>query len=163
FTVFSDSGHLNPMLAVAQRLQRRGHEITFFSCQADVSERCRRAGLHGRYVVDPPRAGGLAPSAPQPTQLMERMANPAWLKRWLSAVLVDPAARQLGALRRLIQEQRPQVIATDAMAYAGAVAATLEGVPWAALSTGLQSFGHDGPNAAAFEQLARPRAAHIAA
>lgn len=163
FTVFSDSGHLNPMLAVAQWLQRRGHETMFFSCQADISERCRRAGLQGRCVVDRSHAGGLAPSAPPPTQLIERMANPAWLKRWLWAVLVAPVAQQLGVLRTLIREQRPQVIATDAMAYVGAVAATLEGVPWAALSTGLQSFGHDGPSAAAFEHLARPRAAHIAA
>src|SRR5215468_6229761 len=95
-TVFSDSGHLNPMLAVAQRLHRRGHEITFFSCQADISERCRRAGLPGRCVIDPPRAGGLPSSAPQPAQLIERMANPAWLKRGLWAVLGDPVARQLG-------------------------------------------------------------------
>lgn len=166
-TVFSDAGHLNPMVAVAQRLERRGHDVTVFSCQADVAERCRRAGLAARCVADPPRTGGLAAAAvPQSAQLAERMANPAWLKRWLWAVLVDPIGRQVAALRAVINDQRPQLIATDAMAYAGAIAATLEDIPWAALSTGLQSFappGSDGPNAAAFAQLAAARAARVAA
>jgi len=169
FTVFSDSGHLNPMVSVAQRLQRRGHEITFFSCQGDVTERCERAGLNAQCVGGTPRAGERSASTRTIPQLAENMANPAWLKRWLWTVLVDPVAGQVNALRTLIQEVRPQVIATDAMAYAGAIAATLEGVPWAALATGLQSFsfggslgGDDGPNAAAFAHLARPRAAHIA-
>jgi zeaxanthin glucosyltransferase len=152
------------MIAVAQRLERRGHQITLFSCQGDISERCRRAGLAARCATDLPRTGGFAAAVPQSAQLAERMANPAWLKRWLWTVLVDPVARQVSALRTLIQRERPDLVATDAMAYAGAVAATLEAVPWAALSTGLQSFappGQDAPNAAAFEQLAGPRAAQL--
>ncbi len=137
FTVFSDSGHLNPMIAVAQYLENDGHEVFFYSGQDDIAPRCMAAGLraHCLRVVSTPRVDAAQTSL----ELSKRMSNPAWLKRWLGAVLIDKVAIQTGQIRTIARETSPAVIVADAMSYAGAVAGDLEKIPWASVATGLQS------------------------
>lgn len=138
--VFSDAGHLNAMLAVAQHLEHRGHELTVFSVQADVSARCARAGLRARCVAAI-QASGIAPDRSQRSiKLAEQLGNARWLRRWLTLSLVDAVPNVLEALEAAIRDCAPDVIATDAMAYAGAIAASRAGVPWASIATSALAF-----------------------
>lgn len=41
---FTGTGHLNPLIALSQELQRRGHRVTFFE-KPKIEERVRKAGL----------------------------------------------------------------------------------------------------------------------
>ncbi|HEY4180358.1 MAG TPA: glycosyltransferase [Kofleriaceae bacterium] len=142
--VFSDGGHLNPMLSVMQRLEDAGHDLVVFSLQDDVTERCARAGLRARCAT---AALAAVPAgkveAQRSVAIAKRLANPAWAKRWMSAVLIDPLRAQVAALRAEIAANRPHVIVSDAMAYAGAIAAELEGVAWATVATTLLGFASD--------------------
>jgi len=59
---FTGTGHLNPLLALSQELQRRGHQVTFFE-RPKIEDRVRQAGLDFvplRTEKFPPR--GSAPS-----------------------------------------------------------------------------------------------------
>jgi MGT family glycosyltransferase len=137
--VFSDAGHLNPFLGVAGQLERRGHELTFLSEQKSVRSAIERAGLRARCLeaqAVEAEAPGLPPSS---TKFTERLKKPAWAQRFLSTVLVDGAADRVEPIRQAIRATTPDVIGIDAMCYAGSIAAELERVPWAGLSTGFFS------------------------
>ena len=152
--VFSDAGHLNAMLAVAQHLEHRGHELTVFSVQTDVSARCARAGLSARCVAAI-HTSGIAPDRSQRSiKLAEQLGNARWLRRWLTLSLVDSVSNVLEALDTAIRDCTPDVIATDAMAYAGAVAASRAGVPWASIATSALGFlPADDPTSQVFRDI----------
>ncbi|HEY5938917.1 MAG TPA: glycosyltransferase [Kofleriaceae bacterium] len=152
--VFSDAGHLNAMLAVAQHLEHRGHELTVFSVQTDVSARCARAGLSARCVAAI-HTSGIAPDRSQRSiKLAEQLGNARWLRRWLTLSLVDAVPNVLEALDAAIRDCTPDVIATDAMAYAGAVAASRAGVPWASIATSALGFlPADDPTSQVFRDI----------
>jgi MGT family glycosyltransferase len=140
FVVFSDQGHINPFLAIAQALEEGGHVVGFASVQEDVSERLQRAGLKARMV------GRVSAPPPQPAapgrslQLGRLLAKPAFAARWLSINLLDRVPGDVERVREAIGDFKPDIVATDSSAYAGPIAATLEGVPWAGLSTGFFQF-----------------------
>src|SRR3984957_6937601 len=161
FVVFSDSGHLNPVISIAQYLESDGHEVTFFSLQGDVSLRVERAGLRGRCTS----SGVAAIAAPKPeaqrsVKLGQRVGNKAWLKWWTNAGLVQQVPAQVTARRPVVRERRPDVIVADPLAYAAPVVAGLEGIPWAAVATGLQSIiseGGGGATSSVYREIAPAR------
>lgn len=158
--VFTDAGHLNPMIAVAQHLERDGHEVVFFSLQEDVSARLKLAGLRATCAT----GGVVAISAPRPeaqrsVKFAKRLASPAWLKRWNRAVLVEQVPDQVKSLRKFLQAERFDILVADPMAYAAAASAELEGLPWVSVATGLQSVlaNDDTPASRVFLELAPAR------
>jgi MGT family glycosyltransferase len=126
------------LIAVAQHLEAAGHLVVVFAVEGDLTERCRRAGLAATCVN-----GGSKPNTkPEPQRSLrfgQRMTNPNWLRRWLEAVLIRQIPAQVTRLQRVLRDHRPEVVITSAMAYSGAIAAELGGIPWASFATGLQS------------------------
>ena len=59
---FTGTGHLNPLLALSQELQRRGHRVTFFE-KPKIEDRVRQAGLD--FV--PIRTGKFLPKGSAPS------------------------------------------------------------------------------------------------
>ncbi len=152
--VFSDAGHLNPMLALGQHLEAAGHELTVFSVQDDVTQACRRAGLRARCFATA-RTGTIArDEAQRSVKLAQQLGNERWMKRWLTLSLVDSVPAAVAALEDLVRDARPALVVTDAMAYAGAIVATRNELPWAAISTGVMSLlPPDDPNSGVFRAL----------
>jgi zeaxanthin glucosyltransferase len=129
---FADAGHLNPLVSVAQQLEAAGHEVLFWSANGDLSARLAAADLRARCVG----ATGATPEAVDGVELGRRMLKLRWAQRFMQETLVDRAGAQVEALREIVRAETPDLVACDAMAYAGAIAAEREGVAWAGLSTG---------------------------
>ncbi len=139
--VFADSGQLNPAIVVAQHLEGLGHEVAIASLQDDVSDRVTRAGVRARCFTCSPAASHAGKRGTvNSVKFASRLRQPAWVARWMTGVLVDPLPAQVPALQAVVDEWRPEVIATNAMAYAGAIVASRARIPWASLATGLQGF-----------------------
>ena len=133
FTTIPEKGHINPMIGPAAHLQKRGHEVAFFAA-CDISEQVGRAGLR--------TVSGLPP-APPPADanrgqtFARQVRAAAWLRGWIKRLLVDAAESQIKPLAAAITESRPDILVTDPMIYAAAIAAHGAGVPWVALSNSL--------------------------
>ena len=168
FVVFSDSGHLNPVISMAQYLESNGHEVTFFGLSGGRVAP-RRASGTARALHD--ASGVAAVAAPKPeaqrsVKLGQRVGNKSWLKWWTNAVLVQQVPAQVAALRSVVRERRPDVIVADPLAYAAPVVAGLEGIPWPQLRTGLQSIisdGEDGTTSSVYREIAPARERMLAA
>ncbi len=133
FTAIPEKGHLNPMIGPAAHLQRKGHVVAFYAA-CDISPQLARAGLS---VVP-----GLPP-APPPADanrgeaFARQVRDPQWLRGWIKALLIEAAEAQIEPLRIALRAFRPDVVVTDPMIYAAAIAAETEGIPWIALSNSL--------------------------
>jgi len=135
FVVFGDAGHLNPMIAVAQRVQESGAAIAFF-CPVDIAGQLQRAGL------PVPSYGAGTPASPRAVDSVSfgrRLRDRRWAERFLAMMLLDRVKEQLPAIRDAIRDFNPDVVCVDSMLYAGVAAATLERRPWAGISTNLIS------------------------
>jgi len=134
FVVFSLPGHLNPLLGVAQHLEHAGHDVEIASME-DISARVATAGLAARCHV----AGSWRrPANPgRRADFAALLRNPRIARAWYQHMLITPASAEAAALRQIVRTSRPDVIATDALAYAGAIVAEQERVPWASISTQL--------------------------
>lgn len=132
FVVIGEPGHLHPMIAVAQHLSRSGAQLAFH-CQQDLSARLARAGLSALLFG----AGGASPQAVDSERFGRRLSDPRWLQRYLQMVLIDRVGALVSGVREAIRQFDPHVVCVDAMAYEGALAATLEQRPWVGISTNL--------------------------
>lgn len=145
--VLSDSGHLNPMIGIAQELEKADTEVAFFSFRGDVASQASRAGLAARCFssgqAPSPEAATVPGSYPSIT-FTKRRRQPAWLRLWLSQALIDQLPGQVAALREVVDRFKPDVIGVDAMAYAGAVVGERAGIPWASIATALVPLTPDG-------------------
>jgi zeaxanthin glucosyltransferase len=133
FCTIPEKGHLHPMIGPAQRLRDAGADVAFYAPH-DLSEALARAGLD---TFLGPRSRALAPDANRGARFAAQVADPAWLRAWIRALLVDAAPAEVEPVRAVIRAWRPDVVALDPMVYAAVIAASLEGVPWAALSNSL--------------------------
>lgn len=131
---FGQAGHFHPMVSVLQNLQRRGHALACYAPE-DPARQLAAAGIEARSFGDPP----VARATLDPVQLGIKLAEPRWAERYLSGALLDSLPRQVEALRAAIRAFSPDVVAVAPVLYAGAIAATLERVPWAAIATNLES------------------------
>jgi UDP:flavonoid glycosyltransferase YjiC (YdhE family) len=137
FCVIPEKGHLHPYIGPAQRLQAAGAEVSFHAF-GDLSQPLARAGLV--FAGEPVEES----AAHRGAEFAARVADAAWLRRWIEALLIDAVPPQIDPLRRAIARFRPDVVAIDPMLYAAAIAAGLEGVPWAAISNSLNPVLPDG-------------------
>jgi zeaxanthin glucosyltransferase len=131
FVTIPEKGHLHPMIGPAQRLRDAGAEVAFYAPH-DLSEALARAGLD---TFLGPRAP--APEGHRGAAFAARVADAAWLRGWIRALLVDAAPAAVEPVRAVIRGWRPDAVALDPMVYGAVIAASLEGVPWASLSNSL--------------------------
>jgi UDP:flavonoid glycosyltransferase YjiC (YdhE family) len=128
-----EKGHYHPMLGPAAALARRGVEVAFAS---SVDLRGELAGAGVARVLAPP--GAAPPSdALRGEKLARVLADPDALRGWIRALLVEAPGHHVEGMRALVRDFRPDVVALDTMAYEGAIAAELEGVPWVGWATSL--------------------------
>ncbi len=128
-----ERGHYHPMLGPAAELAKRGVEVTF-TAPLDIGDELAAAGFT-RFVAPPGR--GKPARANRGAEFAALIAQPERLRGWIGAMLVDAAVADIEPLRAIIRELEPDVVALDAMAYAAAIAAHLEGKPWVSVSSSL--------------------------
>ncbi|HSH59491.1 MAG TPA: glycosyltransferase, partial [Acidimicrobiales bacterium] len=129
FTCLPGFGHFHPMVPLAQAVRRRGHEVAFASA-GDFCPVIERAGF-------PAFAAGL--SLPeQLEQARRRFPGEAaldgqerftqFVPRMLAAVA---APARVPELVPIVERWRPDVLVRDETDFAGPVAATVVGIPYA--------------------------------
>ena len=128
-----EKGHYLPLIAPVRALEARGFEVVI-AAQADIRPELAAHGLH--RVALPPGAGPPA-DALRGQALAELLADPTALARWIRLLLVEAPAAGVAPMRAILRDVRPDVVAIDTMAYDGAIAAELEGVPWVGWATSL--------------------------
>lgn len=135
FVVTSLPGHLNPMIGVAQHLERAGHDVEFASMLEDVSARVRNAGLAAHCHV----AGAWRQQSNpgRRADLTAMLRSPRLARSYYRHMSISCVPTQLATLRPIVRSRRFDVIATDPLVYAGAIVAEQEGLRWAAISTQL--------------------------
>lgn len=130
-----EKGHINPMIGVAQYLQRAGYELAFFA-QANISAQLQAAGLHQQVFY----SKAAAPAADFVTRgkvFVEKLADKAWLRKWIKTLLIDAVPAQVKELRTVVNSFQPDIIVTDPMVYAAVIVANEAGMPWAGVSSSL--------------------------
>ncbi|HEY4056163.1 MAG TPA: nucleotide disphospho-sugar-binding domain-containing protein [Kofleriaceae bacterium] len=155
--VFAEAGKLNAMLAVAQELERRAHEVVFYCAYGDISAKVKAAGLSARCIGGVAAEGFSQASTNRAAVFTEKMGNPKWAAHWLKGVLLADVPRQVDEITAALSDVKPDVFVTHPMSYAGAIAATRAKIPWAAVSTGFMALIPD-----AGESSARETFAHLA-
>jgi UDP:flavonoid glycosyltransferase YjiC (YdhE family) len=107
---FGDAGHAFPIIALGRALRARGHEVvveTWTRWQADVEREGMRFAPAPEYHVFPTQERPLKP--------------------------YEAVRRATGVTRALVAAEAPDVVVSDILTLAPALAAELEGVPWATL------------------------------
>lgn len=133
FFAIPEKGHINPMIGPAVWLQRLGQTVRFHAT-CDISEQLHAAGLEPLEAMS---------EQPPPADLnrgaffAERVKDPAWLRDWIRRLLIEAAPAQVAGLERAIQSFKPDLIVTDPMIYAAAIAAHRARLPWVAMSNSL--------------------------
>jgi zeaxanthin glucosyltransferase len=129
-----EKGHLNPMMGVAQWLRRDGHEVGWL-CLPEPSPQLHAADvevLHAELPEAPPGelvTGGAA--------LARLVRDEAALRGWIRLLLLELVPPQIEPVRAVVRRFRPDVIALDGMQYAAVIAAHLENVAYAGVSSAL--------------------------
>jgi len=133
--VLPERGHIHPFLGAAEELRVRGARVSFWAPR-DVRGILEPLGWPAEDVHAP---GGAPPPAAEHrgAAFAELLAEPSRLRGWIRAMLVDAASSSVAPLRAHLARARPDVVVLDPMAYAAAIAAEEEGVPWLGLSTSL--------------------------
>jgi zeaxanthin glucosyltransferase len=132
FVTLPERGHLHPLLGPAAEIARRGHRVAFHAPR-DVSRALAPLGFEQIHAGEvPPPADDNRGAA-----LAELVRDGPRLRAWIKALLLDGVPAGVERLDRAIAAFRPEVIATDAMAYEAPIAAARAGLPWAALSSSL--------------------------
>ncbi len=128
-----EKGHYLPLIAPVRALEARGFEVVI-AAQADIRP---ELAAHGLHRVALPQGAGPPADALRGQALAEILADPAALARWIRLLLVEAPAAGVAPMRAILRDVRPDVVAIDTMAYDGAIAAELEGVPWVGWATSL--------------------------
>lgn len=132
---------MGPGMAVARELLRAGDSVAFF-CYDNAPRLAARLQREGLEVpCFSPEPGGSSETnnfgQRRRTELTRRLQNPSWRQVYYERLLIYTAVPQVAAIRQAIREYAPDLFCTDALSYAGAIAAELEGVPWASVATSL--------------------------
>jgi MGT family glycosyltransferase len=136
-----EKGHTNPMMGVALWLRRLGHDVAWL-CIPEPVPQLARAGIEAVPLegLPPPPVhitGGAA--------LARLVRDPPALRSWIKTLLLDAVPDQIEPVRRAIRGWRPDVLACDPMLYQGVIAAHLEKVPYAGISSSLNPVLVDEP------------------
>jgi UDP:flavonoid glycosyltransferase YjiC (YdhE family) len=134
-TCLPGHGHFNPMLALAQGLERAGHEVAFATA-ADFCPHIERTGF-------PAFPAGLAlarqmEEARGRYQEQDGLTAMARFEQFVPRMLAGVAAPARAAdLVPLVQTWKPDLLVHDETEFAGPVAAAAAGIPWADQSVGI--------------------------
>ena len=133
-----EKGHYHPLLGPTSELVRRGADVTV-AATSDIAAELLAAGAP-RVLVPP---GARPPDDSVRGEALARvLRDPLALAGWIRTLLVDAPRAAVEPLRAIVREVRPEVVAIDTMAYAAAIAAELEGVPWVGWATSLNPVVH---------------------
>lgn len=129
----AEKGHLNPLVGVAQWLRRDGHHVGWLNIPDPAPELAR---LDVETVaIDPPLPR--PPHVTQGAELARLVRDGGALRSWIQTLLLDAVPAQIEPLRAAYRRFRPDVVATDPMLYQAVIAAHLEALPWAGISSSL--------------------------
>jgi MGT family glycosyltransferase len=132
FVVIPERGHINPLVGVAQRLERAGHTLAFFS-HGSIAAAIAAAGLAAR-VFDVPAGEARQRRGQMNANDVARLAR--WFELGTATVL---APKMLDTVRAAVDAFQPDVMCIDPLAYHGVAVAEASRIPWAGLSTNLLS------------------------
>jgi zeaxanthin glucosyltransferase len=145
-----EKGHYHPFLGPAAALVEAGADVAW-TAPRDISAPLAAAGFD-QVLVAP---GTPAPSAEhRGAALAALLRDPRRLRAWIRALLVDAVEAEIEPMRRLVRAHRPDVLVIDPMAYQGAIAAHLEGLPWVGWSTSLNPVMPPGLDSALVRDIA---------
>ena len=113
------TGHVNPIIGVAEELRNRGHEVSWAGDETVLGRT-----LPGRWTV---HACASPPLGPRPPHLRGYAA----MKHLWDDVLLPLAEAMVPGVRQAVRHTRPDVVLTDQQALAGALVAERAGLPWA--------------------------------
>jgi zeaxanthin glucosyltransferase len=133
FAVIPEKGHINPYIGVAQHLKAQGFEVGFYSPN-DISEQLKAADLDC-FVGD-----FISPASTDVNEgkiFSDRIADAAWLRDWIKKMLIDSVPDSINSILKAIQQFSPDVLVTDPMIYASAIAANTKNTPWLVISNSL--------------------------
>lgn len=139
----SSKGHINPLVAVVERLVTSGHRVGWMSLPSALGAEDRRqvAGT-GAVLVEPRR---VPPERPvDERQLSAWAMDPQRAWQAYRSFLLDAAARMIAPAREEMAAFRPDVVLVDSMSYAGVIAAAALGVPYVGVCAGLKSLKEGG-------------------
>jgi UDP:flavonoid glycosyltransferase YjiC (YdhE family) len=136
--VFGTGGDVFPCIAVAQRLQARGHVVSFVT-QRWLGLYPRLAGFRVAMVGDGSEKLALSDSQLLTTRF-EGMDS--W-RRSMTQYAFPFLAGHYDDLREIIGKLQPDVVVTTAQAYWGALAASELGINWTSLHLYPQLLGYE--------------------
>ncbi|WP_209439514.1 glycosyltransferase [Kitasatospora phosalacinea] len=113
-------GHVNPLAAVSRELLARGHEVLWAGSESFL-----------RPLLGPDTA--IAPIPLRAHRGQADRGTAAARSRW-DGYIVPHAGHTLPGIERAVAAFRPDVLAVDQHAVAGALAAHRAGLPWASLA-----------------------------
>ncbi len=129
-----EKGHLHPMIGVAQWLRRLGHTVGWLS----LPEPAPQLAHLGVEVLHLPHSAPAAPPLETGGEALARLVrDEAALGRWIRGLLLDAVPALIAPVREGVRAFRPDVMALDGMQYAAVLAAHLEQIPWAGVSSAL--------------------------
>ncbi|WP_205696095.1 glycosyltransferase [Conexibacter sp. SYSU D00693] len=114
-------GHLFPLVAIAQELRRRGHDVAVRTLAAEV-DRLRALGF---------AAAPIAPAIEALEHDDHAARSPIGGLRRSLATFARRAPHEVDDLRGAIAQQRPDVVLVDCAAWGASAAAEAWGGPWA--------------------------------
>jgi zeaxanthin glucosyltransferase len=129
---YSGVGHVSPLLALARRLQKRGHELVFFQLP-DLESRIRAAQVpFAAYGKDALPLGSLA----REMRDLSQMEGPTAFERAVGSVLSE-CRIVLHEGPELIRKHRIEFLLVDEVCDAGATLARTHGIPFVSLALAL--------------------------
>ena len=129
----AEKGHFNPLVGPAQWLRRLGHDVGWL-CVPETPAQIQSIDVEalrmpGHVEAPPLETSGRA--------LAALVRDPDALRRWIRMLLLDGVPAQVDPVREVVRAWEPDVVALDGMVYQGVIAARLEGVPFAGVSSAL--------------------------
>ncbi|MDB5968864.1 MAG: glycosyltransferase [Hydrocarboniphaga sp.] len=127
FTVPPLTGHLNPALAVADALERQGHQIAWAVHAAQIGSKLPD-GARVYALDDGEPAADLGSSTPQVRGLES-------VRVFFEDYALPLAQRMLAPMEAAVRDFVPEVIVVDHQMLGGALVARKLGLPWVSLVT----------------------------
>lgn len=129
----AEKGHLNPLIGVAKWLMRRDHRVGW-CCVPEAPPYLADMGVEP-VPVDLPEPD--EEFVTDGAELAKLVRDPDRLYHWLHTLLVERVDEQVEPTWSAVADWGPDAVVADSMRYPGIIAAHLEELPWAGVSTTL--------------------------
>ena len=136
FAIIPEKGHINPYIGPAQALMDAGHSV-LVAAPGDIWDQMTRAGLDFRTDLIDPRVSDSDARLTRGAALVELIQDAARLHKWIEQLLLADLPGGIDRVREWYRHEDFDVVVVDPLYYAAAIAAQVDGIPWAALSTSL--------------------------